>query len=84
MEIFHGDTSKIDRLNEILCEKAGFEACYDISTQTYSRKVDLSIANTLSAFGASAIRIATVGGTLLFTNLSASTDQRLGYSPSCA
>ncbi|MCJ1458742.1 adenylosuccinase ade13 [Mycoblastus sanguinarius] len=59
MEIFHGDTSKIDRLNEILCEKAGFEACYDISTQTYSRKVDLSIANTLSAFGASAIRIAT-------------------------
>lgn len=61
MEIFQGDTSKIDRLNEILCEKAGFEACYDISTQTYSRKVDLRIANALSAFGATAIRIATVG-----------------------
>lgn len=60
MEIFHGDTAKIDRLNEILCEKAGFEACYDISTQTYTRKVDLRIANALSAFGASAIRIATV------------------------
>lgn len=60
MEIFQGDTSKIDRLNEILCEKAGFEACYDISTQTYSRKVDLRIANALSAFGATAIRIATV------------------------
>ncbi|KAG7006462.1 adenylosuccinate lyase [Physcia stellaris] len=59
MEIFQGDTSKIDRLNEILCEKAGFEACYDISTQTYSRKVDLRIANALSAFGATAIRIAT-------------------------
>ena len=82
MEIFNGDTSKIDRLNEILCEKAGFKACYDISTQTYSRKVDLRIANALSAFGASAIRIATVGGTLLFTHLSASTNQRSGYPPS--
>ncbi|KAL8653645.1 MAG: hypothetical protein Q9226_003769 [Calogaya cf. arnoldii] len=59
MEIFHGDTEKIDRLNEMLCEKAGFESCYDISTQTYTRKVDLRIANALSAFGASAIRIAT-------------------------
>ncbi|KAL8773314.1 MAG: hypothetical protein Q9209_001708 [Squamulea sp. 1 TL-2023] len=59
MEIFQGDTEKIDRLNEILCEKAGFEACYDISTQTYTRKADLRIANALSAFGASAIRIAT-------------------------
>ena len=63
VEIFHGDTSKIDRLNEILCQKAGFSACYDISTQTYSRKVDLRIANALSAFGASAVRIATVSST---------------------
>ena len=61
MELFHGDTSKIDRLNEIICEKSGFTACYDISTQTYSRKVDLRVANALSSFGASAIRIATVG-----------------------
>ncbi|KAL8976129.1 MAG: hypothetical protein Q9205_007806 [Flavoplaca limonia] len=59
MEIFHGDAAKIDELNKILCGKAGFEACYDISTQTYTRKVDLRIANALSAFGASAIRIAT-------------------------
>jgi adenylosuccinate lyase len=59
MEVFHGDTSKIDRLNEILVRKASFTACYDISTQTYSRKVDLRIANALSSFGATAIRIAT-------------------------
>ncbi|MDI1484966.1 MAG: adenylosuccinase ade13 [Ramalina farinacea] len=59
LEIFHGDAVKIDRLNEMLCEKAGFPACYDISTQTYSRKVDLRIANALSSFGASAIHIAT-------------------------
>jgi adenylosuccinate lyase len=60
MEIFHGDTAKIDRLNEILCAKAGFPACYDISTQTYTRKVDLRIASVLSAFGATAVRIGQV------------------------
>ena len=60
MEIFQGDTGKIDRLNEILCEKAGFKACYDISIQTYPRKVDSLIADALSGFGASAIQMATV------------------------
>ena len=60
MEIFRGDTSKIDKLNDILCEKAGFKACYDISTQTYPRKLDSCIANALAGFGASAIQIATV------------------------
>jgi adenylosuccinate lyase len=34
MEIFHGDTAKIDRLNEILVKKAGFPSCYLISTQS--------------------------------------------------
>ena len=59
MEIFHGDQDKIDKLNDILCKKSGFPACYDISTQTYTRKVDLRVANALSAFGATAQRIAT-------------------------
>ncbi|KAK2744369.1 adenylosuccinase ade13 [Myotisia sp. PD_48] len=59
MEIFHNNTSKIDQLNEMLCEKAGFPSCYDISTQTYTRKVDLRVANALSALGATAVRIAT-------------------------
>ncbi|KAI9730649.1 MAG: adenylosuccinase ade13 [Claussenomyces sp. TS43310] len=57
MEIFHGDGAKIDKLNEILCEKAGFPSCYPISTQTYSRKVDLRIANALSSFGATVQKI---------------------------
>ncbi len=57
MEIFHGDHEKIDKLNEILCEKAGFPKAYSISTQTYSRKVDLRVINALSAFGATVQRI---------------------------
>ena len=65
VEIFHGDTAKIDRLNEILCQKAGFKSCYDISTQTYSRKVDLRIANVLSSFASSAIHIGQVRHTLV-------------------
>ncbi|KAL5611513.1 hypothetical protein BROUX41_000893 [Berkeleyomyces rouxiae] len=58
MEVFNGDEEKIDKLNEILCKKAGFPAVYDISTQTYTRKVDLRIANAISALGATAVRIA--------------------------
>ena len=43
LEIFGGDASKCDRLNELLCQKAGFTACYDVSAQTYTRKVHLLI-----------------------------------------
>ncbi|OAA56251.1 L-Aspartase-like protein [Niveomyces insectorum RCEF 264] len=57
LEVFHGDGDKIDRLNEILCRKAGFPKTYDISVQTYSRKVDLDIANAVCGLGASAIHI---------------------------
>ena len=59
MEVFKGDTAKIDQLNKILCDKAGFGSCYDISTQTYSRKVDLRVCNALASFGATTERIAT-------------------------
>ncbi|TDZ39757.1 Adenylosuccinate lyase [Colletotrichum trifolii] len=59
MEIFQGDGSKIDRLNELLCEKAGFPSTYDISVQTYSRKVDLDIANAICGLGATAMHITT-------------------------
>ena len=64
MEIFHGDSTKVDKLNQILCKRAGFQSCYDISTQTYTRKVDLRVANALSSLGATAVRIATVRNSL--------------------
>ncbi|KAG6021916.1 hypothetical protein E4U40_005010 [Claviceps sp. LM458 group G5] len=54
LEIFQGDHTKCDRLNELLCEKFGFRACYDISTQTYTRKVDLIVANAVAGLAASA------------------------------
>ncbi|KAG5940091.1 hypothetical protein E4U60_000651 [Claviceps pazoutovae] len=57
LEIFQGDHTKCDRLNELLCEKFGFPACYDISTQTYTRKVDLIVANAVAGLAASAHKI---------------------------
>lgn len=57
MEIFHNDGHKIDKLNDILCAKASFPSCYTISTQTYTRLVDLRVGNALSEFGAVVQRI---------------------------
>ncbi|RGP80521.1 adenylosuccinate lyase [Fusarium longipes] len=58
LEIFGGDHDKCDKLNELLCQKAGFEECYDISTQTYTRKVDCLVANAVTGFGTSVTKIA--------------------------
>ncbi|KAL1876332.1 hypothetical protein VTK73DRAFT_9575 [Phialemonium thermophilum] len=58
LEIFKGDHAKCDKLNELLCKKFGFPACYDISTQTYSRKVDLVVAQAVAGIGATAHKIA--------------------------
>ncbi|KAH8905748.1 adenylosuccinate lyase [Coniochaeta sp. PMI_546] len=58
LEIFGGDGSKCDQLNELLCKKIGFPACYDVSTQTYTRKVDLLVANAICGLGATAQKIA--------------------------
>jgi adenylosuccinate lyase len=47
-------------MNELICEKAGFSATgtYDISVQTYSRKVDLDVSNAIAGLGSTAIHIA--------------------------
>lgn len=58
MEIFGDDTAKCDKLNELLCKKAGFSGCYDVSTQTYTRKVDLIVANAIAGLGSTAQKIA--------------------------
>ncbi|KAI1473250.1 adenylosuccinate lyase [Daldinia caldariorum] len=57
LELFQGDEAKVDQLNVLLCEKAGFPGCYPISTQTYTRKVDLRISNAIAGLGATAQRI---------------------------
>ncbi len=53
-ELFHGDDALIDRIDPMIAEKMGFEECYPVSGQTYSRKVDLRVLNVLSGIAASA------------------------------
>ncbi|KAH9862536.1 hypothetical protein IAQ61_009953 [Plenodomus lingam] len=57
LEIFNNNSAKCDQLNELLCKKAGFPSCYPVSTQTYTRKVDLIISNAIAGLGASAQKI---------------------------
>ncbi|CEJ91592.1 Putative Adenylosuccinate lyase [[Torrubiella] hemipterigena] len=57
LEVFQGDSAKCDKLNELLCAKFGFPSCYEVSTQTYTRKVDLIIANAVAGLGSSAQKI---------------------------
>ena len=54
LELFDGDQETIDRIDPMIAQKMGFEACYPVSGQTYSRKVDTRVANVLSGIAASA------------------------------
>ena len=59
LQIFKGDHAKVDRLNELICQKAGFESAYIISSQTYSRKIDVDVLQALAGFGATCERTGT-------------------------
>lgn len=54
LELFDGDHEKIKQLDKMIAEKMGFEACYPVSGQTYSRKVDTRVLNVLAGIAASA------------------------------
>ena len=54
LELFDGDQETIDRIDPMIAKKMGFEACYPVSGQTYSRKVDTRVLNVLAGIAASA------------------------------
>ncbi len=54
LELFNGDQETIDRIDPMIAEKMGFDSCYPVSGQTYSRKVDTRVANVLAGIAASA------------------------------
>ena len=54
LELFDGDQEKVDRIDPMIAEKMGFQECFPVSGQTYSRKVDTRVANVLAGIGASA------------------------------
>ena len=54
LELFDGDQETIDKIDPMIAQKMGFKACYPVSGQTYSRKVDTRVANILAGIAASA------------------------------
>lgn len=56
LELFDGDQEKVRRLDGIIAEKMGFEACYAVSGQTYSRKLDSRVLAVLSGVAQSAAK----------------------------
>ena len=54
LELFDGDQETIDKIDPMIAEKMGFESCYPVSGQTYSRKVDTRVLNILAGIAASA------------------------------
>ena len=59
LAIFDGDGFKVKMLDELVTVKAGFKSAYRISTQTYTRKVDVDVGNAFSSFGATCQHIGT-------------------------
>ena len=58
MDLFDGDSAKIDAMNKALAEDFGFSECFDVCGQTYPRKVDSRVLNALSSIAQSAYRMA--------------------------
>lgn len=58
MDLFEGDSAKIDEMNRMIAADFGFDECFDVSGQTYPRKVDSRILNTLSSIAQSCYRMA--------------------------
>ncbi len=59
LKLFKGDDSKVQQLNQMVADKIGFSKTYEVTGQTYSRKIDVQIVDALSAVAQSAHKLAT-------------------------
>ncbi len=59
MELFEGDEDKIIRLDKMVTERAGFTRCLTITGQTYTRKWDNRVNQTLASIAQSLHKFAT-------------------------
>ena len=58
LELFEGDTEKIDEMNRRISAEFGFKKCFPVCGQTYPRKLDSRILNVLSSIAQSCYRMA--------------------------
>ena len=54
LTLFGGDHAKVEALDQLVTERMGFQQPYAVTGQTYSRKVDSHVLQTLSGIGQSA------------------------------
>jgi adenylosuccinate lyase len=59
LELFDGDHDKVRQLEAAIAKKMGFPGTYAITGQTYSRKIDAQVLDTLSGIAASSHKAAT-------------------------
>src|SRR4029079_6204934 len=59
LELFHGDHANVRKLEQLLAKKIVCDATYALTGQTYSRKIDAQVLDTLSGIAASAHKTAT-------------------------
>ena len=56
LELFDGDHEKCKMLDHKIAEKMGYKACFPVSGQTYSRKLDSQFLNVLAGIAQSAAK----------------------------
>lgn len=56
LALFNGDHQKVKELETKITQKMGFEKCFEVSGQTYSRKLDSTVLNALSSVAQSAAK----------------------------
>lgn len=58
LELFKGDHEKVRKLDKLVAEKLGYSESFHVTGQTYSRKLDMKLAETLAGIGATAHKFA--------------------------
>ncbi|CAF1086569.1 unnamed protein product [Rotaria sp. Silwood1] len=59
LQLFNGDHSKVEELDRMVTEMAGFSKVFIICGQTYTRKLDIEVVSVLASFGASIHKMCT-------------------------
>jgi adenylosuccinate lyase len=59
LALFHGDQKKVRQLDLLVVRKMGFDQVYPVTGQTYPRKIDSQVLDSLSGMGQSAHKFGT-------------------------
>ena len=58
LELYGGDNQKVRDLDALVSKKLGFDSSFAVTGQTYPRKLDMKLSETLAGIGASAHKFA--------------------------